>query len=124
MKNGTSLRICSILALPVSDFPAAFHGLPDCDLVGILKIAAARQIRDAEILAPPEGSYDEFCARFPFAETEDQLRAIADVLEDLASGRPMDRLVGQDAVGDLRHQKIDATEWAAIVSNCPGTTPR
>ena len=36
-------------------------------------------------MAPAEGSWDEFCARFPFAETEDQSRAIADVLEDLAS---------------------------------------
>ena len=40
------------------------------DMAGeLIKIAAARQIRDAEIMAPPEGSFDEFCARFPFAET-------------------------------------------------------
>ena len=52
----------------------------------LIRIAAARKIRDAAIMAPGEGAWDEFCARFPFAETEDQSRAIADVLEDLASG--------------------------------------
>ena len=62
----------------------------------LIRIAAARKIRDAEIMAPAEGAFDEFCARFPFAETEDQARAIADVLEDMASGRPMDRLICGD----------------------------
>ena len=54
----------------------------------LIRIAAARRVRDAETMAPPEGTWDEFCARFPFAETEDQSRAIADVLEDwLPAGR-------------------------------------
>ena len=60
------------------------------DMAGeLIRIAAERKIRDAEFMTPPEGTWDEFCARFPFAETEDQARAIADVLEDLAS-RPAD----------------------------------
>src|SRR5579863_5002050 len=50
----------------------------------LIRIAATRRVRDAEVMVPGEGAWDEFCARFPFAETEDQARAIADVLEDLA----------------------------------------
>jgi len=58
------------------------------DMAGeLIRIAAARRLHEAASLAPPEGAWDEFCARFPFAETEDQSRAIADVLEDMAAGR-------------------------------------
>ena len=62
-------------------------------------------------MAPPEGAWDEFCGRFPFAETEDQQRAIADVLEDLAAGRPMDRLV----CGDVGFGKTEVALRAAFV---------
>ncbi len=87
------------------------------DMAGeLIRIAAARQIRDAEIMAPPEGSFDEFCSRFPFAETEDQSRAIADVLEDLASGRPMDRLI----CGDVGFGKTEVALRAAYVAAMAG----
>jgi transcription-repair coupling factor (superfamily II helicase) len=82
----------------------------------LIRIAATRQIRDAEIMAPPEGSFDEFCARFPFAETEDQTRAIADVLEDLASGRPMDRLI----CGDVGFGKTEVALRAAYIAAMAG----
>src|SRR5580658_211397 len=82
----------------------------------LIRIAATRQIRDAEIMAPPEGSFDEFCARFPFAETEDQSRAIPDVLEDLASGRPMDRLI----CGDVGFGKTEIALRAAFVAAMSG----
>ena len=67
-------------------------------------------------MAPPEGTWDEFCARFPFAETEDQARAIADVLEDLASGRPMDRLI----CGDVGFGKTEVALRAAFVAAMSG----
>jgi len=76
----------------------------------LIRIAAERRIRDAAMVAPPEGSWDEFCTRFPFAETEDQGRAIADVLEDLASGRPMDRLI----CGDVGFGKTEVALRAAF----------
>ena len=38
----------------------------------------------------PEGLYDEFCARFPYDETQDQASAIEATLDDMAAGRPMD----------------------------------
>jgi transcription-repair coupling factor (superfamily II helicase) len=75
----------------------------------LIATAAARQLREADAFTPPEGSWDEFCGRFPHAETEDQTRAIADVLEDLASGRPMDRLV----CGDVGFGKTEVALRAA-----------
>jgi transcription-repair coupling factor (superfamily II helicase) len=87
------------------------------DMAGeLIRIAAARRLRDADIMAPPEGAWDEFCARFPFAETEDQSRAIADVLEDLASGKPMDRLI----CGDVGFGKTEVALRAAFVAAMSG----
>ena len=87
------------------------------DMAGeLIRIAAERQLRDAAVLAPPEGSWDEFCARFPFAETEDQSRAIADVLEDMAAGRPMDRLI----CGDVGFGKTEVALRAAFVAAMSG----
>jgi len=82
----------------------------------LLKVAAARRLRDAPPLMPPEGLWDEFCARFPYAETEDQARAIAEVLEDLASGRPMDRLI----CGDVGFGKTEVALRAAFVAAMSG----
>ena len=83
----------------------------------LIRTAAARQLREAEIMAPAEGAWDEFCARFPHAETEDQSRAIADVLEDLASGRPMDRLI----CGDVGFGKTEVALRAAFVAAMSGS---
>jgi transcription-repair coupling factor (superfamily II helicase) len=77
----------------------------------LIRIAAERRVQDAVSVTPAEGSWDEFCARFPFAETEDQSRAIADVLEDLAAGKPMDRLV----CGDVGFGKTEVALRAAFV---------
>jgi transcription-repair coupling factor (superfamily II helicase) len=87
------------------------------DMAGeLIRIAAARKLRDAASMTPTEGDWDEFCARFPFAETEDQARAIADVLEDLASGRPMDRLI----CGDVGFGKTEVALRAAFVAAMTG----
>ncbi len=76
----------------------------------LLKIAAERSLRKADIITPPAGLYDEFCARFPYDETEDQLRAVDDVLEDLSAGKPMDRLV----CGDVGFGKTEVALRAAL----------
>jgi transcription-repair coupling factor (superfamily II helicase) len=82
------------------------------DIAGeLIRIAAERRMHDAATVAPPEGTWDEFCARFPFAETDDQTRAISDVLEDLASGKPMDRLI----CGDVGFGKTEVALRAAFV---------
>ncbi|MFL5253645.1 MAG: DEAD/DEAH box helicase, partial [Rhodopila sp.] len=83
----------------------------------LIRTAAARKVRDAEIMAPPEGAWDEFCSRFPFVETEDQSRAIADVLEDLASGQPMDRLI----CGDVGFGKTEVALRAAFIAAMAGS---
>lgn len=62
----------------------------------LIRIAAARQLREAPKLTVTPGAYDEFAAGFPYEETDDQLTAIDATLNDLASGRPMDRLVCGD----------------------------
>ena len=78
---------------------------------GLIRIAAARATRETEAVDPPSGLYDEFCARFPYEETDDQLNAIADVLGDLAAGRPMDRLI----CGDVGFGKTEVALRAAFV---------
>jgi len=76
----------------------------------LMKVAAERQLKPGELIQAPEGPYQEFSARFPYAETEDQLRAIDDVLGDLAKGRPMDRLV----CGDVGFGKTEVALRAAF----------
>ena len=77
----------------------------------LIKIAASRAMRKVPPLNPPAGLYDEFCARFPFAETQDQENAIDDVLDDLAKGQPMDRLI----CGDVGFGKTEVALRAAFV---------
>ena len=47
---------------------------------GLIALAAKRSLRTSEAITPPQGLFDEFCARFPYEETDDQLNAIGDVL--------------------------------------------
>jgi len=82
----------------------------------LIKIAAARQLKSLPAIDPPQGVYDEFAARFPWSETEDQEKAIADVVSDLAAGRPMDRLV----CGDVGFGKTEVAMRAAFVAAMAG----
>ena len=82
----------------------------------LLRVAAARSMREAPRLAVPAGAYAEFCARFPYTETEDQERTVAEVLADLASGAPMDRLV----CGDVGFGKTEVALRAAFVAAMAG----
>jgi len=87
------------------------------DMAGqLIKIAAARAMRHAEVIAPPEGLYDEFAARFPYEETEDQLSAIEAVIHDLGAGTPMDRLI----CGDVGFGKTEVALRAAFVAVMSG----
>ncbi|MDC9826068.1 transcription-repair coupling factor [Devosia sp. ZB163] len=76
----------------------------------LIKIAAQRQLLTVDPIDLPHGLYEEFAARFPYDETEDQLAAIAAVFEDLASGRVMDRLV----CGDVGFGKTEVALRAAF----------
>jgi transcription-repair coupling factor (superfamily II helicase) len=77
----------------------------------LIKIAAERLARKADPVEPASGIFDEFCAAFPYAETDDQLNAVEDVLGDLAKGRPMDRLI----CGDVGFGKTEVALRAAFV---------
>ncbi len=82
----------------------------------LIRVAAERALRTAPALTPPDGMWDQFLARFPYAETDDQLSAIADVLEDMESGSPMDRLV----CGDVGFGKTEVAIRAAFVAAMSG----
>jgi len=82
----------------------------------LIAVAAARQLKSGEVYEPQAGAYDEFCAGFPFEETEDQARSIGDVIGDLAAGRPMDRLV----CGDVGFGKTEVALRAAFVAAMEG----
>jgi transcription-repair coupling factor (superfamily II helicase) len=82
----------------------------------LIKIAAERQLREAPRLAVGHGLYDEFCAGFPYEETEDQQAAIDVVLGELGSGRPMDRLI----CGDVGFGKTEVALRAAFVAAMDG----
>ena len=78
---------------------------------GLIRIAAERATKSTDPVEPPHGVFDEFCARFPYEETDDQLAAIGDVLEDLGAGKPMDRLI----CGDVGFGKTEVALRAAFV---------
>jgi len=81
------------------------------DMAGeLIKIAAKRAMRSCEPTVIEAGPYNEFCARFPYAETDDQLHAIEDVYTDLKSGKPMDRLI----CGDVGFGKTEVALRAAF----------
>jgi len=82
----------------------------------LIKVAAERLLREAPRLAVEAGLYDEFCAGFPYDETDDQQAAIAAVLADLGSGRPMDRLI----CGDVGFGKTEVALRAAFVAAMNG----
>ncbi|MEZ5679749.1 MAG: transcription-repair coupling factor [Erythrobacter sp.] len=82
----------------------------------LLKVAAQRALRKAPVLEVEPGPYNQFLDRFPWEETDDQDRAIADVLADLESGKPMDRLV----CGDVGFGKTEVALRAAFVAAMNG----
>ncbi|AQS48220.1 transcription-repair coupling factor [Thioclava nitratireducens] len=78
----------------------------------LMRIAAERHLRHAPILEAPHHEWESFAARFPYTETDDQMSAIEDVVDDLKSGTPMDRLV----VGDVGFGKTEVAMRAAFVA--------
>jgi transcription-repair coupling factor (superfamily II helicase) len=82
----------------------------------LIRIAAERALRKAPAMDPPPHAWEEFSARFPYQETDDQLRAIEDVMSDLNSGQPMDRLI----CGDVGFGKTEVAMRAAFVAAMSG----
>ncbi len=82
----------------------------------LLKVAAERLLRAAPKLNVSSGAFDEFCAGFPYEETDDQQAAIDAVIGDLEAGRPMDRLV----CGDVGFGKTEVALRAAFIAAMSG----
>ncbi|WP_374637720.1 transcription-repair coupling factor, partial [Paracoccus sp. (in: a-proteobacteria)] len=82
----------------------------------LMRVAAERLLRSAPVLEPEHHEIESFAARFPYVETEDQAIAITEVAEDLAAGRPMDRLV----VGDVGFGKTEVAMRAAFIAASQG----
>lgn len=82
----------------------------------LIKLAAERALQEGLVLDALGSEFSTFSARFPYVETEDQDRAIAATLADLASGKPMDRLI----CGDVGFGKTEIALRAAYVVAASG----
>ena len=82
----------------------------------LIRVAAERALRRAPIMEPMPHAWEEFATRFPYQETDDQLSAIEDVLTDLGSGQPMDRLI----CGDVGFGKTEVAMRAAFIAAMQG----
>ncbi len=80
--------------------------------VELLEMHALRSSRLGYSFKIPEEDYASFVARFPFEETPDQERAMSEVLTDLASKSPMDRIV----CGDVGFGKTEIALRAAFIA--------
>jgi transcription-repair coupling factor (superfamily II helicase) len=77
---------------------------------GLLKLYAAREARPGYAFPPDSPWQQEFEAAFPFQETPDQLRAVAEIKRDMERPRPMDRLL----LGDVGYGKTEVALRAAF----------
>lgn len=78
----------------------------------LMDIAAKRMLKTAPVIDASDGAFQDFCRRFAFVETEDQEKAIMDVITDLAQGIPMDRLI----CGDVGFGKTEVALRAAFLA--------
>ena len=77
----------------------------------LLKLASLRELKKSQSYIVDENMLQEFEASFPYQETDDQLSAIKDVLDDLATGKTMDRLI----CGDVGFGKTEVAIRAAFI---------
>lgn len=77
----------------------------------LIEIAAARELKTADVFHVPTATYPQFTDRFKYVETDDQQRAIEETLQSLAEGKPMDRLI----CGDVGFGKTEVAMRAAYV---------
>lgn len=76
----------------------------------LVDLQAKRQLAEKAPVPPPDAAFREFEAAFPHEETPDQEQVIREVLSDLSSPRPMDRLV----CGDVGYGKTEVAIRAAV----------
>ena len=83
---------------------------------GLAALAAERGQLTAAVIEPDAAAYERFAVGFGYTETADQARAIAAVRDDLASGKPVDRLV----IGDVGYGKTEVALRAAGLAALAG----
>ncbi len=76
----------------------------------LLEIYAKRELERRKPFDEPNEMYDEFIKAFPYNETSDQLKAVSEIMKDLSSNYPMDRLL----VGDVGFGKTEVALRAAF----------
>jgi transcription-repair coupling factor (superfamily II helicase) len=76
----------------------------------LVQVHAARQMHPGYSFSPEAALHREFESSFEYIETEDQLRAIQEVLADMERLRPMERLV----CGDVGYGKTEVAMRAAF----------
>ena len=82
----------------------------------LVELYALRRVLPGHHFSPPDPTYREFEATFEYEETPDQLQAIADVLADMISEKPMDRLI----CGDVGYGKTEVAVRAAFKAAMDG----
>ncbi|MDG6078863.1 DEAD/DEAH box helicase [Erythrobacter litoralis] len=82
----------------------------------LITLAEERAKLEAPVMKPESDALERFVAGFPFTETPDQARAIAEVRDDLESGKPMERLV----IGDVGYGKTEVALRAAAIAALSG----
>jgi len=82
----------------------------------LLNLYAQRAAREGHKFSLRQHDYDAFAEGFGFEETPDQAAAIKSVIEDLTSGKPMDRLI----CGDVGFGKTEVALRAAFIAVADG----
>lgn len=82
----------------------------------LLEIQAKRELRRSFAFSPPDHEYNEFAHSFRFEETPDQAKAIDEVLSDMESEKPMDRLICGD-VGFGKTEVAMRASYKAVLDN-------
>lgn len=76
----------------------------------LLELYATREVIQGHAFSPPDSMYEEFVRGFPYEETPDQRRAIEEVMADMGSPKPMDRII----CGDVGFGKTEVAMRAAF----------
>lgn len=88
----------------------------------LLHLYAMREAKQGFAFETESSDYQAFCEGFAFEETPDQAAAIAAVISDMHSGRPMDRLVCGD-VGFGKTEVALRAAFIAVMNGKPGRRP-
>jgi len=81
------------------------------EIAGVLiKTAAERSVNKAPLFRTQEPHYSNFLREFDHVDTEDQINATSEILNDINSGMPMDRLI----CGDVGYGKTEVALRAAF----------